>query len=239
MFQAGIQGGLAPAPQHGHQAIFTGAGQGHIGHLHGRVLNDGLTFQMACQQIDKGIDLNRALVPHVHNLRSMCQLRASNQTSYGLHNVVDIGEVASQLALAKDLDGQTSANILSEHKRRHVGSSPWAVDGKKSHTQRCHAVLRVVGIGHHFIGHFGGSIKRLRLIGTVCFHERDLAAHTVNAGGTGVQESGDLQTMTSVQHMGETHQIGCDKIHGRLHRMPDTCLRCQMHHRVGLPLCHH
>ena len=141
MFQAGIQGGLAPAAQHGHQAIFTGAGQGHIGHLHRRILDDGLTLQMSCQQIDKGIDLNRALVPHVHNLRSLRQLRASNQTPYSLNNVVDIGEVPSQLALAKDFDGQTSANILGEHKGRHVGSPPWAVDGKKPHTQRCHTVL--------------------------------------------------------------------------------------------------
>lgn len=55
-------------------------------------------------------------------------------SNHSLNYVVDISEVMEHVAVVEHLYGPVVEYGINEKERRHIGASPWAVDGEEAQT---------------------------------------------------------------------------------------------------------
>ena len=76
-----------------------------------------------------------------------------------LDNVVDIGEVASAVAVVVDLDGLALQEFIGEAEVGHVGSSGGAIDGEEAEAGGGNVVEFGIAVGHELVTLLGGSVE--------------------------------------------------------------------------------
>src|SRR5246127_4740917 len=82
-----------------------------------------------------------------------------DKARYYTANVVDIGEVATHLAMVKKLDRPAFDDRLGKQKNRHIGPSPWPVDGKESQAGDRKPVEVAVRMSHQLVGFFCRGVE--------------------------------------------------------------------------------
>src|SRR5262245_6418877 len=58
--------------------------------------------------------------------------RARHQPRDRLHYIIDVGEISSHLAVVEQLHWSAMQDGINEQPDRHVGATPWAIDGEES-----------------------------------------------------------------------------------------------------------
>lgn len=82
-----------------------------------------------------------------------------HHTDNTLDDVVNIGEVASAVAVIVDLDGVALEEFVGEAKVGHVGSSCGAVDGEEAQACRGNVVEFGVAVGHELVALFRRGVE--------------------------------------------------------------------------------
>ena len=96
-------------------------------------------------------------------------------------DVVDIGEVASHVAMVEDIDRATGEHRIGKQKGRHVGSAPGAVDRKKAQTGGRQPEKMAVGMRHQFIGFLGRGIQTHRVVDRIVLGKRHPGVAAIHA----------------------------------------------------------
>ena len=96
---------------------------------------------------------------------ALCPLarrRAGDQAKDAVDNVIDIGEVAGHLALAKDGNRPSCHDLTGEAVIGHVRPPPWTIDRKEPQARLRQVIEVGVGGAHQLARPLGGSIERGR-----------------------------------------------------------------------------
>ena len=111
------------------------------------------------------------------------------------HDVIDIGEIPSAVAVVVDLDGLTFQQFVRESEIGHVRTPCRAVDGKEAETRGRDIVKFGIAVGEEFVALLGRRIQTHRIIHPVVRAERDFLVAAVDAAGAGVDQV--LDTLVS------------------------------------------
>src|ERR1051325_2802021 len=90
------------------------------------------------------------------------------------HDIVDIRKVTPHIAEVKHLYRFVPQDGIGEDEQRHVGPSPWSVNGKESKTGARNAIEMGIAMRHEFVGLFRGGVERNGMIDIVADRERHL-----------------------------------------------------------------
>ena len=145
------------------------------------------------------------------------------------HDVIDIGEVASAVAVVVDLDGLTFQQLVRESEIGHVRSSGGAVDGEEAEARRRDIIKLGIAVGEEFVALLGGRIQAHRIIHPVVCAERDFLIAAVDAAGAGVNQVLDWMMPTGLQDVVEPDHVALDVGIRVLDAIADTCLSSKVH----------
>src|ERR1700688_244738 len=96
----------------------------------------------------------RRRVPSIPAIRG----NAIHKLQYYTSHVIDMSEVTAHPAMVKQPDRGAFDNRFGKQKNRHIGPSPWPIDGKKSQARDRKTIEVAVGMSHQFVGLFGRSV---------------------------------------------------------------------------------
>src|SRR5580704_7498977 len=74
-------------------------------------------------------------------------------------NVIDERKVAPHVSMIKNSNRLVRENRLNKQEGRHVGASPWAIDGKEAKAGGGDVIEMAVTMRHEFSGLLGGRIE--------------------------------------------------------------------------------
>src|SRR5450432_3860876 len=150
--------GLGPEADVTQEIADIGEGFRHISGLHRQHILYRRAAQRLLQKFYYISKLFRVVIADIVNPRRrtarapiVCR-NVIDKTQYYTGDVVDMGEVAAHSAMVKELDRLALDNRPGEQKNRHIGPSPWAVNGKESQAGDRQAIKMGVGMSHHFVG---------------------------------------------------------------------------------------
>ena len=104
------------------------------------------------------------------------------------HDVIDIGEIASAVAVVVDLDGLALEQLVREAEIGHVRTPCRTVDGEEAETRGRDVVKFGIAVGEEFVAFLGGRIQAHRIIHPVVRAERDFLVAAVHTAGAGIDQ---------------------------------------------------
>jgi len=113
-------------------------------------------------------------------------LRRVKRAKTAFYDVVDVGEVTSNLAGAvlgfENSDGFTGEDGFVEEEVSHVRATPRTVNGEETDAGDGETVDMVVSVGNLLVGFFGGGVERSRTASAVELGEGVFNVETINRG---------------------------------------------------------
>jgi hypothetical protein len=88
--------------------------------------------------------------------------RARRRAHHTFDDIVDVGEVALQGAVAEHRQRLPGQKLLGETEVSHVRPSPWPVNGEEAQPGGAKAVQVAVDVRHQLIGLLGRGVQRHR-----------------------------------------------------------------------------
>ena len=82
-----------------------------------------------------------------------------HHADHSLNYVIDIGEVATAVAVVIDLDGLAAEQLVGEAKVGHIGPSGGAIDGEEPQAGAGDVVELAIAVGHELVALLGGGIQ--------------------------------------------------------------------------------
>ncbi len=111
------------------------------------------------------------------------------------HDVIDIGEIASAVAVVVDLDGLAFQQLVREAEIGHVRAPCWTVDGEEAEASARNVVKLGIAVGKEFVALLGSRVQAHGVVHPVVRAERDFLVAAVDAAGAGVDQV--LDTLVS------------------------------------------
>lgn len=153
------------------------------------------------------------------------------------HDVVNVGEVAAEVAVVVHINRLTGQDLLSKLEERHVGAAPRAVDGEEAQAGYRQLVHAGIAVGHGFVGLLGGGIEAYRCIGGLCFAEGHLVGVAIYGRTTGEHQVLDRVLAAAFQDVEEALHIAVDVGVGVFNGVAHACLCRQVDDDVENFLC--
>ena len=111
------------------------------------------------------------------------------------HDVIDIGEIPTAVAVVVDLDGLAFQQFVRESEIGHVRTPGRTVDGEEAEARGRDVVKLGIAVGEELVALLGSRIQAHRIIHPVVRAERDFLVAAVDAAGAGVDQV--LDTLVS------------------------------------------
>ena len=107
---------------------------------------------------------------------------ALHHTHDTFYDVIDIGEVATAVAVVVDLDGVALEEFVGEAEICHIGTAGRAIDSEEAQAGRGDVVEFTVAVGHELVGLLCGGVEGHGVIYAVVGREWDFLVAAVDAG---------------------------------------------------------
>ena len=104
------------------------------------------------------------------------------------HDVIDIGEITTAVAVVVDLDGLAFQQFVREAEIGHVRAACGSVDGEETKACGRDIVEFGIAVGEEFVALLGGRIQANRIIHPVVRAERDFLVASVDTAGAGIDQ---------------------------------------------------
>ena len=98
------------------------------------------------------------------------------------YDVIDIGEVATAVAVVVDLDGVALEELVGEAEIGHVGTAGRTINGEEAKAGRGDVVEFTVAVGHELVGLLGGGVEGHGVVYAVVGGEGDFLVAAIDAG---------------------------------------------------------
>ena len=126
------------------------------------------------------------------------------------HDVINIGEIASAVAVVVDLDGLTFQQFVRESEISHVGASCRTVDGEEAEARGRDIVKLGIAMGKELVALLGSRIQAHRIIHPVVRAERDFLVATIDTTGTGIDQMLHRMMPTCFKDIVEPDHVALD-----------------------------
>ncbi|MEY3459804.1 MAG: hypothetical protein RL215_2961 [Planctomycetota bacterium] len=100
---------------------------------------------------------------------------------HAFDDVIDVGEVAFHVTEVEDINGFSGEDGFGEKPERHIRASPGAIDGEEAESGGGEVEEVAVGMGHEFVGAFGGGIEADGVVDRVFNGEGNFFIRAVDA----------------------------------------------------------
>ena len=148
------------------------------------------------------------------------------------HDVIDIGEIATAVAVVVDLDGLAFQQFVRESEIGHVRTPCRAVDGEEAEARGRDIIKFGIAVGEELIALLGCRIQAHRIIHSVVRAERDFLVAAVDAAGAGVDKVLHRMMPACLQDVVEPDHVALDVRIRVLDAVADTRLSGQVHDDV-------
>ena len=152
------------------------------------------------------------------------------------HDVIDIGEIASAVAVVVDLDGLAFQQLVREPEIGHVRAARRAVDGEEAEARGRDIVKLGIAVGEEFVALLGRRIQAHRIIHPVIRAERDFLVAAVDAAGAGVDQMLYRMMPAGLQDVVEPYHVTLDVCIRVLDTIADTSLCREVHDDIEVVL---
>ena len=152
------------------------------------------------------------------------------------HDVIDIGEIASAVAVVVDLDGLALEQLVRETEIGHVRTPGGAVDGEEAEARGRDVVQLGIAVGEEFVALLGGRVQAHRIIHSVVRAERDFLVTTVDTAGAGVDQVLHRMMPACFQDVVEPDHVALDIGIRVLDTVADTRLGRQVNDNIEVIL---
>src|SRR5690606_39698252 len=82
-------------------------------------------------------------------------------------DLVYISEISREVSVVKHFYRSVIQDGIGKQEHRHIGSSPWSVNRKKTQSDSLYIVQMAIGISHEFVAFFGCCIQAYGVIHTL------------------------------------------------------------------------
>ena len=162
------------------------------------------------------------------------------------HDVIDIGEIPSAVAVVVDLDGLAFQQFVRESEIGHVRTPCRTVDGEEAEARGRDIVKLGIAMGEKLVALLGRRIQAHRIVHPVVSAERDFLVTTVDAAGAGIDQMLDtlvsgipgragndvIRVPAGLQDVVEPDHVALDVGIRVLDAIPDTRLSSKVHDDV-------
>ena len=148
------------------------------------------------------------------------------------HDVIDIGEIASAVAVVVDLDGLTLQQFVRESEIRHIRTSCRTVYGEEAKARGRDIVKFGIAVGKKLVALLSRCIQAHRIIHPVVRAERDFLVAAVHAARAGVYQVLDRIMPACLKDVVEPDHVALDIRIRVLDTIADTGLSGQVHDDV-------
>ena len=145
------------------------------------------------------------------------------------HDVIDIGEIATAVAVVVDLDGLAFQQLVRESEIGHVRTACGAVNGEEAEACSRNVVQFGIAVGEEFVAILRCRIQAHRIIHPVIRAERDFLVATVDAAGAGINQVLHRMMPAGLQDVVEPDHIALDVGIRILDAIADTGLSGKVH----------
>jgi hypothetical protein len=111
-----------------------------------------------------------------------------HDTDDALDDIIDIGEVATAVAIVEDFYRFALEEFVGETEIGHIRTTGRAIDGEEAEACGGNIVELRVAVGEELVGLFRGGIEGDGVIDAVVHREGYLLVATIDGGGGGVDE---------------------------------------------------
>ena len=148
------------------------------------------------------------------------------------HDVVDIGEIASAVAVVVDLDGLALEKFVREAEIGHNRTPGGTVDGEEAEARGRDIVKLGIAVGEEFVALLGGRVQAHGIIHPVIRAERDFLVSAIHAAGAGIDQVLDRMMPAGLQDVVEPDHVALDVRVRVLNAIADTGLSGKVHDDV-------
>ena len=145
------------------------------------------------------------------------------------HDVIDIGEIPSAVAVVVDLDGLAFEQFVRESEIGHIRTPGRTVDGEEAEARGRDIIKLGIAVGEELIALLGRRIQAHRIIHPVVRAERDFLVAAVDTAGTGIDQVLHRMMPTCLQDVIEPDHVALDIGIRVLDTVADTRLGSQVH----------
>ena len=145
------------------------------------------------------------------------------------HDVIDIGEIPSAVAVVVDLDGLSFQQFVRESEIGHIRTPRRAIDGEEAKARGRDIVQLGIAVGEEFVALLRRRIQAHRIIHPIVRAERDFLVAAVHAAGAGVDQVLHRMMPTGFQDVVEPDHVALDVRIRVLDAIADTGLCCQVY----------
>ena len=145
------------------------------------------------------------------------------------HDVIDIGEIASAVAVVVDLDGLAFQQLVRESEIGHVRTPGGAVDGEETEARGRDVVQLGIAMCEEFVALLGRSIQAHRIIHPVVRAKRDFLVAAIDAAGAGIDQVLHRMMSAGLQDVVEPDHVALDVSIRVLDAIADTGLSGKVH----------
>ena len=150
------------------------------------------------------------------------------------HDVIDIGEIPSAVAVVVNLDSLTFQQLVRESEIGHIRTPGRTVDGEEAKARGRDIVKLGIAMGEELVALLGRRIQAHRIIHPVVRAERNLFVSAVHAAGAGVDQVLDGMMPAGLQDVVEPDHVALDIRIRVLDAVADTSLSGQVHDDVEM-----
>ena len=126
------------------------------------------------------------------------------------HDVIDIGEIASAVAVVVDLNGLAFQQLVREAEIGHVRTTGGTVDGEEAEAGGRDIVKFGIAVGEEFVALLGSRIQAHRIIHPVVCTERDFLVAAIDAAGAGINQMLYRMMPAGLQDVVEPDHVALD-----------------------------
>ena len=158
----------------------------------------------------------------------------AHDTDDAFHDVIDIGEIPSAVAVVVDLDGLTFQQLVREPEISHVRAAGGTVDGEEAEARGRDVVKLGIAVGEEFVALLGCRIQAHRIIHPVIRAERNFLVAAVHTAGASVDQVLDRMMPAGLQDVVEPDHVALDVRIRILDAITDTGLSGKVHNDIEL-----
>ena len=166
------------------------------------------------------------------------------------HDVIDIGEIPSAVAVVVDLNGLTFQQFVRESEIGHVRTPGRSIDGEEPEARGRDIVKLGIAMGEEFVALLGGRVQAHGIVHPVVRAEGYFLVATVDAAGAGVDQVLDplvswipgragndvVRVPAGLQDVVEAYHVALDIGIRVLDAVPDPRLSREVHDDIELVL---
>ena len=148
------------------------------------------------------------------------------------HYVIDIGEIATAVAVVVDLDGLAFQQFVRESEIGHVRAPCRTVDGEEAEACGRNVVKLGIAVGEEFVALLGCRIQANRIVHPVVSAERDFLVAAVDTAGAGIDQVLHRMMSAGLQDVVEPDHVTLNVSIRVLDAIADTGLSGKVHYDI-------